>query len=373
MSSVREGFGKAKEGSGIEILKVGMDETKGFRIFPPKGKLASKGIWAIYHQQHYGYGVRDPKDPSKVRPRPFLCVEEKDGEITKVSCPECRKIEETKRLRKEQFDAEVKRLMDEKVPQAVAEAQATKLVESYDEFLQSHNLDRKWYMVALAEDGRIGYLVIPHKAKKAMDTEKKKLLTDEKIDLLDIDNGAWVEVTRTGKGRNTEYTSRIAQEHTTVNGQRAKVTKVSGLTDAQLQQAFDLPDLDSGSIIRKLSRDQVRMLAEGSGVPEEVEAILNLGQVNTRKEESPAPAPVRAPEAPRAAPTPAQVKVQAAPAVPPVDPQAAAIAALQAQLAALMAPKAATPAAAPAAPQAPVEDVKSMSDDDFMAKFGPKA
>ncbi len=367
--SVREGFGKAKEGSGIEYLKVGIDETKAFRIFPPKGKLSGKGTWALYHQQHYGYGVPDPKDPSKSRARPFLCVEEKEGEITKVSCPECRKIEDKKRVRKEQYDAEMVRLAAEKVPLQTAEAQAEKLVKELDEWISSHNLDRKWYMIALGEDGRIGYLVIPHKAKKAMDVEKKKLAADEKIDLLDIDGGAWVEVTRTGKGRNTEYAARIAQEQIiTPTGARAKVTKVSGLSDAQLQQAFDLPDLDSGSIVRKLTRDQVRLLAEGSGDPQEVETILNLGQRETRKEESPAPRAPVAEEAPRAARLP-QVQVQVAPATPAADPQADAIAALQAQLAKLMAPKAPVVQVMPAAP---TEDIKGMSDDDFMAKFGPK-
>lgn len=361
--SVRESFGKAKEGSGIEILKVGMDETKQFRIFPPKGKLANKGIWAIYHQQHYGYGVPDPKDASKTRLRPFLCVEEKENDKVIVSCPECRKIEDKKRLLKEQYDAELSRLLAEKVPAATAEAQANKLVEPLTEWLASHNLDRKWYMIALAEDGRIGYLVVPHKAKKALDVKKKKLSADEKIDILDIDNGAWVEITRTGKGRTTEYEAGIAQEQiVTPGGARAKVTKVSGFSDAQLQTALDLPDLDSGSIIRKLTRDQVRMLSEGTGAPEEVEAILNLGQrseASVRKEESPTP---------RAAAVPAiQVQtpvVKLAPA--PVDAQAAAIAALQAQLAALQAPKASS-----APVMSPQEDVKNMSDEDFMAKFGP--
>ncbi len=367
--SVRENFGKAKEGSGIEIFKVGEDESKQFRIFPPKGRLAAKGVWALYHQQHYGYGVNDGKDATKQRARPFLCVEEKDGDKVVVSCPECRKIEDQKRLQKEQYDGELARLLGEKVPQAVAEAQASKLVEGITEWLQSHNLDRKWYMVALGEDGRVGYLVIPHKAKKAMDAKKKKLLADEKIDILDIDGGAWVEVTRTGKGRNTEYEATIAQEQIiTPNGARAKVTKVSGLTDQQLEQALALPDLDSASIVRKLTRDQVKLLAEGSGAPEEVEAILNMGQ---RKEESPAPTSNRtgasggAESTPRAAIMPA-IQVAKPMAAPVVDNQAAAILALQAQLAALQNSKVAS---APAAVK--VEDVKTMSDDDFMAKFGP--
>ncbi len=367
--SVREGFGKAKEGSGIEIFKVGEDETKQFRIFPPKGKLSNKGIWALYHQQHYGYGVPDAKDPSKSRARPFLCVEEKDGDRVTVSCPECRKIEDQKRLQKEQYDGELARLLSEKMPQAIAESQAAKLVESKTEWLKAHNLDRKWYMIALAEDGRIGYLVIPHKAKKALDAKKKKLLSDEKIDILDMDNGAWIEVTRTGKGRSTEYEAAIAQEQIiTPNGARAKVTKVSGITEAQSDIALALPDLDSASLVRKISRDQVHMLVEGSGAPEEVEAILNMGQRFERKEESPTPV-----QAARPAPMPAIQVAKPPVEVAAVDPSAAAIAALQAQLAALQAPKS-VPAKAEA--KAPVitttEDVKAMSDEDFMQKFGKR-
>lgn len=370
MSTVREGFGKPKEGNGLEILKVGKDETKQFRIFPPKGKLAAEGKYALYQQQHYGYGVPDPKDPSKKRLRPFLCVEEKDGDKVLVSCPECRKIEEKTRMRDDQRAAEVARLVGMGVEKSVADKQAAKLVEATSEWLKEHNLDRKWYLVAMGEDGRIGFLIIPHKAKKAMDSEKKRLLAEEKIDVLDIDNGAWVEITRTGDGRSTEYTARIASEQiVTTTGTRAKVTKVSGFTDDQLAQALALPDLDSSSLIKRLSREQVKMLADSSGAPEEVEAIMNLGQKNDtkRREESApraeaSPAPVRA--APVVQPTPAPV--------PKADPQAEMIAALQAQLAALTSGAKPSQAAAKPTPGPIVEDVKNMSDEDFLAKFGAK-
>ncbi len=358
--STREGFGKPKEGSGIVMFKIGEGETKQFRIFPPKGRLAETGIWGIYHQQHYGYGVPNPTDPTKTRARPFLCVEEKDGEKVVTSCPECRKIEDQKRLKEEMYAAEVARLGGG----PAAEGQATKLVESYTQWLSHHNLDRKWYMVAMAEDGQIGYLVVPHKAYKKMLAERKKLLAGEKIDILDMDAGAWVEFSRTGTGRSTEYDAVIAQEHTTVNGVRAKITKVTSFTDAQTNQALTLPDLDSQSIVRKISREQIRMLADGSGTPEEVEAILNMGQRVDRAEAS--PAPVAAPKAvvakPVAAPTPV-----AAPKVDVVDPQAAQIAALQAQLAALQAKPAPKTAPVPATPAAAAN---ALSDEDFLSKYG---
>jgi len=388
--SNRQGFGKAKEGNGITFFKVGEDESKRFRIFPPKGKLANSGTWAVYHQLHYGYSVPSPNDPNKTFFRPFLCVEEKDGDRVIVSCPECRKIEDTRRISEEQYSAEVSRCLALKMPQAQAEAHASKLIENHTIWLNGekgfggHKLDRKWYILAMGEDEQIGFLIIPHKAKKAIDVQKKKLKADEGIDLLDIDNGAWVEVTRTGNFRNTEYSANIVQEHTTVNGVRAKVTKVSGFTEEQLGCALNLPDLDSSSLVRRITRDQVRMLTEGSGAPEEVESILNLAQRVERKEESPRP---------RMTPpvAKAEVKVEPKPVVPPIphaeieahtpllktqppplDPQAAAIAALQAQLASLMA------AQAPAAPKVPAPvappkavAAKDLSDDEFLSHFGP--
>ncbi len=361
MSDVRSGFGKAKEGTGINIFKVGEDKTEQYRIFPPKGKLASKGVWAVYHQQHYGYTVPNPQDPSKPKHRPFVCVEEKDGDLVTVSCPECRKREDMIRTRDDLHKAESKRLTDAGKSPAEAEAMADKLVSSHNEWLSSHNLDKKFYLIAKSVTGEIGFLTIGYKTHKALKVKKDKLLKDEKIDLLDLDGGAWIEITRTGKFRNTEYTVDIAQEHKTFSdGARAKVTKVSGFTDQDLETALALPDLDVGPYLRRVSRDQIKMLADGSGAPEEVEAILNMGERLPPRQES-------SPVAPRPAPVPetAKIQVQTVPSQPSVpNDQASMIAALQAQLAALTAPKAIP------VPAMPSQDIKSMSNEEFAAKFG---
>lgn len=372
---IRSQFGKPREGGGINIVSIEKDSSKVVRLLPPmKG---NDFVWGVYHKQHYGYSVRDPRDPTKTRMRPFLCVEEKgqDG-LVKVACPECIKRSDVEQKRKDEFAQRTSKLIDAGVPSKEAEAQALEATKGFAEWLDAHNLDKKWFIPVMLEDGNFGILKVPHAAKKAIEKARKKLKEEEgDRDIFDPDNGAWLKMTRTGTGRETDYDAAVVKEAAVLEGRRVTIVKPAQLSDDQLRSAVALPLLNSASLVRSLTKEQIRMLAEGDGDPDSVEAVLNLGQrvVETRP---PAPSPARyAPSAPapvvvKPPPPPAAVAPTPAP-TPEQDEEAQ----LLAQLAAARARKAAASAApapktAPAASTAPPLD-PDISDDEFAARFPP--
>lgn len=387
---LRAQFGKAAINSGINIITVDDGGSKTVRLLPPMKTLKETGAWGVYHKQHYGYAVQDPKDPTKTRMRPFLCIEEKnENKMTTVSCPECRKVESVKQKLSDDMAIITKEQMDLGQTPAQAKAAATAATQETADWLQAHNLDQKWFIPVMLEDGNFGILKVPHAAKKAIEKARKALRTDEDgRDVFDIDAGAWIKVSRAGSGRETEYDAVVVKETKVLEGTRVTVVKAAPLSDDQLRAALALPDPNTSSIVRKLTVDQIRMLAESGGTPDEVSAVLNLGQKEEPRAATPAPAPKPAPvaakPAPVAAPKPAAPAAAAKPAPSAVKPTAAVapvddeetkllkqLEELQNKKKAAAAAAAAQAAAKPAAaPPAEALD-PDISDDEFAARFPP--
>lgn len=360
MSNIRDQFGKPREGGSLNIISLKEGESKTLRLLPPMKSCIAKGQTGAYHKQHYGYEVSNPRDPTKTLARPFLCVEVRDGnDLTVVSCPECRKVEEVNQKLKDD--------MAKEMASGVSESQAkVKFDETY-KWLQSHNLDKKWYIPVMLEDGNFGILKVPHAAKKAIDKARKQLKESEGLDLYDIDNGAWVKLSRTGTGRTTEYDAVVIKETRVLEGgTRATVTKTAPLSDDQLQAALELPDvLTSPLLVRSITKEQIQMLANGGGSTAEVEAILNLSTRVESTEVRSTPPPAR-----QALPTQA-VPVATKPSPTPVveeDPDEKALRELQAKMAAKKAGHAAVKQLS--APTVSALD-PDISDEEFAARFPP--
>lgn len=396
--SIRDSFGKPKEGGAFKIITIGEGESKVVRFFPPMKTMAAKGIWARYVKQHYGYGIKDKKNPDgKLRLRPFECIEEKEesGLVT-VSCPECRNVENMEQLEKDALALRTSDLQKEGVDKKTLEAELEKVRKTYAVWHREHNLDCKWLIPVKTEDGQFGLLKIPHKGKKAIDKVRAKEKGKKKsVDMLDIDAGFLVRITRTGTGLQTDYDAEPVTETRQVDGVgEVEVIKAAPLSDADLEQAVaSIPDLGSSTLIRHLTKEQIQMLVDSKGVPDVVETVLNMSQkVKTTDNaaltdeddvaEAPAPAPV---QAKTPAPTPTPAPAPAAPVVQAAAPAAedeeaelmrkleeararkAAAAKPAATPVAAAAPTGATPAAAKASN--PLDP--SMSDDEFMKRYGP--
>lgn len=362
-----EGFGKAKYGGsgGFKIYDLKTDNQGGsvsyvFRLLPPMKSQASTGVWAIYYGQHFGYAGVDPKDANKTKQRPFKCIEEKNfrtGMITRA-CPECALVATRK------ADLEFKEAQA-KADTSKTEEMINDLLAEDRDWLKSHNCQRQWYMNVMTPSNEFGILRMSHEVKKLLEAKIKEAKETWGVDPTDLETGCWFRFTRTG--RKISVTTTVDLEMVTNRDGSGRAIgqslKQAPLTREQAVQALqECPDLTE--VVRVLSEEQISLLTQSGGDPEEVDRIWAMGQRDAEQSPRPVSRPVPRPApapAPAAAPKPApQPAPAAAPVAPPAeDPKIAALRALgfnDAQIAALSA-MAPTPAAAPApqpmAPPAP--------------------
>jgi hypothetical protein len=277
------------------------DEKLVVRILPPMGSLGEKGVWSVFHKQHFGYGIPSFTDPTKIIPQPFYCPERMDYRTKTVTqaCPECDEI----RLQKEKLEVE----KAEGTKKGLS-PEAIKLgTSALANWTRKHNLDAKHYINVKLQDGTFTTLKIPFKAKKALDSLVNDLLNPTQkgkkpVDPIDADQGVWFEISRTGKALQTEYRVAVVNDvvEVEIEGEVMTVEKVklAPLTEADARQAeescFDLSDVG----IRRLDVDRIQRLVKSGGEPEQVAAILGAAQRSS--ETSPAPVAAAKAEAPAA-------------------------------------------------------------------------
>lgn len=338
-----------------------------------KVKEATKNIWRIFPRMkslrntpkghrhfsrvHWGYSGVNFKDPTKTSFRPFLCVEEYNykTKMVVVPCDECVKIK-AKEVQLE--DIEIACRQTGKTPDETA-----LMMAPLKAWLNDHNRDSKWNLAACNPSFEFGVLKLSNTNMKKLD-----LLFDELqakgIDPLALDQGVWVEFTRNNKNGLDDVVSVVNDmvEATLPDGTKvsAPVLRKAPITAEQAKAALEaIPDL--ATFETAVTREQVKLLAKCSGDPEEVTAIFNMTQPN--REQSPrSPAPTR--------------QVQTIPTGPSTTEQ---IVALQAQAAALAATQVVMPpvgtvvtlqAPTEPTPTPPPTEVKTMTNEEFMKKFG---
>lgn len=344
-----QGFGKPKYGGGGNFAKtIRLKEgSTSVRILPPMKSLAETGEWAIYSGTHFGYKGVNKNDPSKPIFRTFKCIEKSDWKTKTVtqSCPECDLIAER--------DAEKKAVVAEAKKEGHSDDEVKELTKPLSDWLSDHNCDRKWKMNVKQMNGEFGVLHISHKTKKLLETQIQKVLTEEGIDALDLEQGVWFKFTRTGKGIDVQDTVEIEMEtvRDATTGRMTRTTKLAPLTEAEAQQALkDCPDLTT--LDRVISFEQIKLLSQCSGEPEDVDQIFAMGEKNN-KEASPSRSTTPAASKPSTPAVKAETKTET-PATPSkASSDSEDIAALKAKLAALEAKnavidvKAEAPAAEP--------------------------
>jgi len=395
----REKFGKASTGTGTRTRHFRLvDGSNHYRIAPAYGTLAASGKWFRFIKQHWGYKSAGNETNVAGFPRLFICQEDVDfkSKLVHKACDECSLISNTA--------AAVENRAQQLLEAGKSEADIETILGPKRQWLKEHNLDKKYIVLAKNDKNEWGVLWLPYKAKEALDNRRKTIQTEEGFDVLDADDGAWVNFTRSGQGFKTSYGCDIVSEIIALdNGKRAKQPKQEPLVDADFDSIVaECPDLNSVGTV--LTDEQVSRLVESMGDPDVVEAIFNEG-----REASPAPkkevVKVESKMPPRIASTLADdsgavkraalnpevvaaVKAHIAPVVEAVakaeDDEEAA---LEAQLAQAKARKAAKALAAQAeASQVPVRaiqanaamlgagvDPESMSDDEFVKAYGNKS
>lgn len=353
----------------LTYYKLGMKDNQRnltVRIAPPIKSLADSGMYAVYVKQHFGYQMQTtPRDGKEAKsfPVPFSCIERRDRNKNVVQeCPECNEIA----LRKASLDSKRARLKADGVSEDAVEAQVRPMAE----WLKSHNLDKKWNLLAKDESGKWGYLTLSHTAFTDLQREIADLIANGIEDPLGVE-GVWFKFTRAGDSfNNIKDTCKAV----VVKAGAGFQYKTDSLTQTDFDALDALPELVT--LGRKISYEQIQSLVESGGDPEVCKAVFNSSQ---RTETSPRPV--------------AEVNVKAQPQTPPVvqEPSAATVkaptpaeqpsaTALQAQLAALQAQLASLqqPAATPKpevkatqpAPTSTMVKQLEMDPDEFLAQFG---
>lgn len=358
MSNIRAQFGKPRmtPNTGPTTFRLQGDKAKQpeiFRLLPAMKSGANDGTWAVYHAQHFGYSVPNKREPGKTVKRTFRCVRQKDRNGMVVQeCPECNLIEQKKAL-KEQA---IKKLEAAGKSKEFIDAR----IQPIEDWLKEHNVDAKWYIGVKSYAGPCGALAIPHKMKLSLERRIEKL-KEKGIDAFDIDSGAWLHFKRTGfKASEMNFEVEAVTESETINGKVFDSIKLAPLTDADLENALrEVPDLKTEAV-RFVTVEQVQALVDSGGDPEVVEQILEAG----RREQSPAPK-----AASKAAPAPEPEEsvddgLDDALEAPAPAPKAAPVPAAQSKTVATTKTSIPAPAAS-----APVGNIETMNDDEFLAMF----
>jgi hypothetical protein len=390
------GFGKSKYGGELSWGRLKLKVPQGnetthlvARLLPPYKNLADEGKWAVYCSVHFGFEGRDRVDPTKTSSRPFVCIEERDmrTKMTTRSCPQCEVIAVRKEALKQKEASLIAARNEDGTPKYTP-SDIKALTKDLSDWLQSFNIDRKWYMAAMTEDGKFHILTISHTLKKKLETRIKEQRAMG-VDPLDIDTGIWWDFSRQGQKLATEDdVSPVMETHKEGNKVFQSV-KQAPMSQAMVDEALAiLPNLNE--IVTRISREQIVQLTNCSGDPEEVDAIYNGSQPDTRPKTKPMVSSDDIPKAPaaevpKAAPVAAAPKAVSAPVVETVavdseeEEEARQLAEIAAKKAArakakldavaiAQPPKAPPKAAAPAGFD-PSEDLDALNDQDFLSKF----
>lgn len=335
------------------------------RIVPPIKSLAESGKWGVYHGQHFGYSGSDPKDPDKLRMKPFSCIKKEDfrTKMVKVPCSACDIIEDKKN------DLELRKA--ECVQAKMSENDMRDHLQPLNDWIKRHNCDHKWHIGFVDQEGKIGVLQISHTLKKTLDKEIASYREKRKSDPI-LDGVLW-DFTRMGKFPVQDNVKPLQVSVFRDGEEFTSMKKVPFTDDDEARINEIVPDLTL-STLRYLNGHQIDLIVNSGGDPTTIDEVWAMATSNGR-ERTPARATSPRP-APATAPKTTPIALQSPPVVSQdqVDDEEAVLEAALAAARAKKAKKAAvvreveTQAPAPEA----AEEISSLSDEDFYAKFGVK-
>jgi hypothetical protein len=323
-----------------------------FRILPPMGDLADKGIWSVYHSVHYGYKNSEGKLRTFLSPlvinRTNKMIEAPDAALELI----------------EKIKAQV-----EDAKKRGDKATADKLMEFAGGAKSRFNLDKNHYVNAMDLQGNIGVLKLRHKAKLALDATIKALRS-QNIDPLSPEDGRFFTFRRTGNALDTTFQVEVYGEKINVPGIGEVTKQVVHKLTPDIIDRLEAEAVNLDKIFKKLTSEEVQQIVSSvdmkTGISKAVDTIFgsapDQGPEGEDEEES---NPYSAPTASQAAPAAAAPQASAPTAT------AAPVQAPVQQAATIQAPvQQAAPAAA--APVTTAQAVASTSDLAFLAELGVK-
>lgn len=236
--------GKAKYGSGKNVFKVEKEKDNVFRILPPLGKLAKTGRWYQYYRIEWGYKGTDGKM------RPFQDVRKVDFNTKMVE------VESAAHMRREAI-----KKRQEEVVKDFRVGQATK--EQVDEIRalgMRYNLDAKYYVNAVALDGKIGLLKLNSTQMNMLKAEIDKLLKTG-LDPLGIENGIFFNFTKSNAtGAIKDWTFSVSPY--LQNQSDGSLRRVTHTMDQNFLKRLENEAFELAGMYPELTADQVEQLVK---------------------------------------------------------------------------------------------------------------
>lgn len=329
-----------------------------FRILPPMGDLADKGIWSVYHSVHYGY------KNSEGKLRTFLSPLVVNRTNKMIEAPDAA-LELIEKIKAQVEDA--KKRGDK--------ATADKLMEYAGGAKSRFNLDKNHYVNAMDLQGNIGVLKLRHKAKLALDATIKTLRS-KNVDPLSPEDGRFFVFRRTGNALDTTFQVEVYGEKINVPGIGEVTKEVVHKLTPDIIDRLEAEAANLDKIFKKLTSEEVARIVAGvdmkTGISKAVDEIFgSTPDQGPEGEDEEDDNPYATPTASQAAPAAAAPQASAPAAVTSTPaPQAAVSTPVQAAPAA--APVQTQAPAAAAAPVTTAQAVASTSDLAFLAELGVK-
>jgi hypothetical protein len=231
-----------------------------FRILPPMGDLADKGIWSVYHSVHYGYKNSEGKLRTFISPlvvnRTNKMIEKPDAALDLIN-----KI-------KAQVDA---------AKAAGDKATADRLMEYAGGPKSRFNLDKNHYVNAMDLQGNIGVLKLRHKAKLALDATIKSLRA-QGIDPLSPEDGRFFVFRRAGNALDTTFQVEVYGEKIDVAGIGVVTKQVVHKLTSDIVDRLEAEAVNLDKIFKKLTSEEVQQIVSSvdlkTGISPAVDALF---------------------------------------------------------------------------------------------------
>lgn len=240
--------------------------TQVFRILPPLGDLADKGIWNRYYAVHFGYrtleGYMRPFSSPEVVNRKTRMVEVRDAAKDYIDNLLTAKNTLVEKLEANPNDARIKAQL-----------------EKTEGLLSTFNLEKRYYVNAMDQNGNIGLLKLKTREKNALDAVREQIKQEEDVDPIGV-VGAFLTFTKHGDGRDSSVL--VSANYVSSKTDSGKVVKslnshdlasdkvtISRLKDSafDLDKIFVRPTAEEVAMMVKNGAEAVSMVMEKYKTP----------------------------------------------------------------------------------------------------------
>lgn len=253
-----------------------------YRIMPEMFTGIERNLWSVYYTRHWGYKKENGQK------QPFLCTRKYDPKTRLIAheCAFCKDFDGKQELVKSflsQIESLNKQLVeaentgtDDEVESIEIELGDTQ--SKLSEVRQTlGSVERRFWVNAMNKAGEFGLLSIPKTVFEGLAGKREKdgtrvpglfkiLDENEGLSALDVDQGVWLKITRTGSDQyDTKYSCEAEQEFVEVNGRKSKQTKLAPLsTEQKIQALKNCTDLCTMFDHLVLTDDEMKSIVNGS-------------------------------------------------------------------------------------------------------------